>query len=189
MLEDEDGLSERGLSSSRRRYDDEEGEWKNEDPQNGSTIPCYMPAGSFWHKCTRAPDIQGCTIWKKLLWVKQGLLTLVGRRQISPWLFFESWKCSNMLSKASPLSPDYHSIYIGVPVPRGYRRKRRRRRSASSRDRASESERHYEQQERSDTDDGGHGCYESGNDNASRTSELPLGFPKKADGVLQHSLI
>ncbi|XP_021230787.1 electrogenic sodium bicarbonate cotransporter 4 isoform X3 [Numida meleagris] len=88
MLEDEDGLSERGLSSSRRRYDDEE---------------------------------------------------------------------------------DYHSIYIGVPVPRGYRRKRRRRRSASSRDRTSESERHYERQERSDTDDGGHGCYESGNDNASRT--------------------
>ncbi|NXG48869.1 S4A5 protein, partial [Psilopogon haemacephalus] len=88
MLEDEDGMSERGLSSSRRRYDDEE---------------------------------------------------------------------------------DYHSIYIGVPVPRGYRRKRRRRRSASSRDR-SESERHYERQERSDTDDGGgHGCYESGNDNASRT--------------------
>ncbi|OXB54080.1 hypothetical protein ASZ78_005592 [Callipepla squamata] len=88
MLEDEDGLSERGLSSSRRRYDDEE---------------------------------------------------------------------------------DYHSIYIGVPVPRGYRRKRRRRRSASSRDRTSESERHYERHERSDTDDGGHGCYESGNDNASRT--------------------
>ncbi|KAM6369739.1 electrogenic sodium bicarbonate cotransporter 4 isoform 3-T3 [Pluvialis apricaria] len=88
MLEDEDGMSERGLSSSRRRYDDEE---------------------------------------------------------------------------------DYHSIYIGVPVPRGYRRKRRRRRSASSRDRTSESERHYERQDRSDTDDGGHGCYESGNDNASRT--------------------
>ncbi|NWS50173.1 S4A5 protein, partial [Probosciger aterrimus] len=88
MLEDEDGMSERGLSSSRRRYDDEE---------------------------------------------------------------------------------DYHSIYIGVPVPRGYRRKRRRRRSASSRDRTSESERHYERQDHSDTDDGGHGCYESGNDNASRT--------------------
>ncbi|NWH17107.1 S4A5 protein, partial [Grus americana] len=88
MLEDEDGMSERGLSNSRRRYDDEE---------------------------------------------------------------------------------DYHSIYIGVPVPRGYRRKRRRRRSASSRDRTSESERHYERQDRSDTDDGGHGCYESGNDNASRT--------------------
>ncbi|KAK2513076.1 hypothetical protein Q9233_015706 [Columba guinea] len=88
MLEDEDGMSERGLSTSRRRYDDEE---------------------------------------------------------------------------------DYHSIYIGVPVPRGYRRKRRRRRSASSRDRASESERHYERHDRSDTDDGGHGCYESGNDNASRT--------------------
>lgn len=26
MLEDEDGMSERGLSTSRRRYDDEEGE-------------------------------------------------------------------------------------------------------------------------------------------------------------------
>ncbi|KAG9353542.1 hypothetical protein JZ751_011658, partial [Albula glossodonta] len=28
----------------------------------------------------------------------------------------------------------HHSIYIGVPVPRSYRRKRRRRRSESSRD-------------------------------------------------------
>ncbi|XP_010151897.1 PREDICTED: electrogenic sodium bicarbonate cotransporter 1-like [Eurypyga helias] len=108
MLEDEDGMSERGLSSSRRRYDDEE---------------------------------------------------------------------------------DYHSIYIGVPVPRGYRRKRRRRRSASSRDRTSESERQYERQDRSDTDDGGQGCYESGNDNASRTSESSLGFPKKQEGVSQHHLI
>uniref|UniRef100_A0A8C4JBV4 Anion exchange protein n=1 Tax=Dromaius novaehollandiae TaxID=8790 RepID=A0A8C4JBV4_DRONO len=43
-----------------------------------------------------------------------------------------------------PPSPDYHSIYIGVPVPRGYRRKRRRRRSASSRDGHSGSERPYE---------------------------------------------
>lgn len=69
-----------------------------------------------------------------------------------------------------------------MPVPRGYRRKRRRRRSASSRDRTSESERHYERQERSDTDDGGHGCYESGNDNASRTSELSSGYPRKQEG-------
>lgn len=30
----------------------------------------------------------------------------------------------------SRLSPDHQSIYIGVPVPRGYRRKRRRRRSS-----------------------------------------------------------
>ncbi|NXM76702.1 S4A5 protein, partial [Serilophus lunatus] len=89
MLEDEDGMSERGLGSSRRRYEDEE---------------------------------------------------------------------------------DYHSIYIGVPVPRGYRRKRRRRRSpSSSRDRTSGSERHLERHDPSDTDDGGQGCYESGNDNASRT--------------------
>lgn len=51
----------------------------------------------------------------------------------------------------------------------------------------SESERHYERQDRSDTDDGGQGCYESGNDNASRTSELPSGFPKKREGV--HSVI
>ncbi|TRZ09585.1 hypothetical protein HGM15179_017526 [Zosterops borbonicus] len=56
MLEDEDGMSERGLGGSRRRFEDEE---------------------------------------------------------------------------------DYHSIYIGVPVPRGFRRKRRRRRSpSSSRDRS-----------------------------------------------------
>ncbi|NXH90149.1 S4A5 protein, partial [Edolisoma coerulescens] len=89
MLEDEDGMSERGLSGSRRRFEDEE---------------------------------------------------------------------------------DYHSIYIGVPVPRGYRRKRRRRRSpGSSRDRTSESERHFGRPEHSDTDDGGQGWAESGNDNASRT--------------------
>uniref|UniRef100_A0A8C4J9F1 Anion exchange protein n=1 Tax=Dromaius novaehollandiae TaxID=8790 RepID=A0A8C4J9F1_DRONO len=56
-----------------------------------------------------------------------------------------------------PPSPDYHSIYIGVPVPRGYRRKRRRRRSASSRDGHSGSERPYERPDRSDTDDGGGG--------------------------------
>lgn len=31
---------------------------------------------------------------------------------------------------ATFLSPDHQSIYIGVPVPRGYRRKRRRRRSS-----------------------------------------------------------
>ncbi|NXH44281.1 S4A5 protein, partial [Dicaeum eximium] len=88
MLEDEDGMSERGLSGSRRRFEDEE---------------------------------------------------------------------------------DYHSIYIGVPVPRGFRRKRRRRRSpGSSRDR-SESERHFGHREPSDTDDGGQGWPESGNDNTSRT--------------------
>ncbi|NXB04586.1 S4A5 protein, partial [Cnemophilus loriae] len=89
MLDDEDGMSERGLSGSRRRFEDEE---------------------------------------------------------------------------------DYHSIYIGVPVPRGYRRKRRRRRSpGSSRDRTSESERHFGRHEHSDTDDGGQGWAESANDNASRT--------------------
>ncbi|NXO10377.1 S4A5 protein, partial [Oriolus oriolus] len=89
MLEDEDGLSERGLGGSRRRFEDEE---------------------------------------------------------------------------------DYHSIYIGVPVPRGYRRKRRRRRSpGSSRDRTSESERHFGRPEHSDTDDGGQAWPEGGNDNASRT--------------------
>ncbi|XP_041879090.1 electrogenic sodium bicarbonate cotransporter 4 isoform X1 [Corvus kubaryi] len=89
MLEDEDGMSERGLGGSRRRFEDEE---------------------------------------------------------------------------------DYHSIYIGVPVPHGYRRKRRRRRSpGSSRDRTSESERHFGRPEHSDTDDGGQGWAESGNDNASRT--------------------
>ncbi|KAG2468813.1 S4A5 protein, partial [Polypterus senegalus] len=53
---------------------------------------------------------------------------------------------------------DHHSIYIGVPVPRGYRRKRRRRRSTSSRD-ISEVDReiHYERERhnRSDTDEGG----------------------------------
>ncbi|NWT33685.1 S4A5 protein, partial [Cardinalis cardinalis] len=87
MLEDEDGMSERGLGGSRRRFEDEE---------------------------------------------------------------------------------DYHSIYIGVPVPRGFRRKRRRRRSPGlSRDRSG-SERHFGPREPSDTDEG-QGWPESGNDNASRT--------------------
>ncbi|NXO92993.1 S4A5 protein, partial [Certhia brachydactyla] len=64
---------------------------------------------------------------------------------------------------------DYHSIYIGVPVPRGFRRKRRRRRSpGSSRDRSG-SERHFGNRDPSDTDEGGQGWPESGNDNASRT--------------------
>lgn len=66
---------------------------------------------------------------------------------------------------------DYHSIYIGVPVPRGYRRKRRRRKSTSSRDKSCENERHYEQQDESDTDEGGQLCYDNGMDNASRTSK------------------
>uniref|UniRef100_A0ACB8EZV7 Uncharacterized protein n=1 Tax=Sphaerodactylus townsendi TaxID=933632 RepID=A0ACB8EZV7_9SAUR len=89
MLDEDDGMSERGLSTSRMRYDDEE---------------------------------------------------------------------------------DYHSIYIGVPVPRGYRRKRRRRRSSSSRN--GEAESNYERQDRSDTDEGGGRIsYEDGNGSASRTSE------------------
>ncbi|XP_042715214.1 electrogenic sodium bicarbonate cotransporter 4 isoform X4 [Chrysemys picta bellii] len=88
MMDEDDGLSERGLSNSRKRYDDDE---------------------------------------------------------------------------------DYHSIYIGVPMPRGYRRKRRRRRSTSSRDKTSENERLYERQDRSDTDEGGQASYDNGNDNASRT--------------------
>ncbi|KAF7236693.1 Electrogenic sodium bicarbonate cotransporter 4 [Varanus komodoensis] len=64
---------------------------------------------------------------------------------------------------------DYHSIYIGVPVPRGYRRKRRRRRSASRRDKDGEGEVHFEQPDRWEPEDGGRTGYESGNDNASRT--------------------
>ncbi|XP_041327127.1 tetraspanin-15-like [Pyrgilauda ruficollis] len=87
MLEDEDGMSERGLGGSRRRFEDEE---------------------------------------------------------------------------------DYHSIYIGVPVPRGFRRKRRRRRSPGSSRERSGSERHFGPREPSDTDEG-QGWPESGNDNASRT--------------------
>ncbi|KAM4748290.1 electrogenic sodium bicarbonate cotransporter 4 isoform 1-T1 [Rhinophrynus dorsalis] len=65
---------------------------------------------------------------------------------------------------------DYHSIYIGVPAPRGYRRKRRRRRSLSSRDRSSENDKHYcRDDEHSDTDEGGRLNYDSENYNISRT--------------------
>ncbi|XP_040198108.1 LOW QUALITY PROTEIN: electrogenic sodium bicarbonate cotransporter 4 [Rana temporaria] len=64
---------------------------------------------------------------------------------------------------------DYHSIYIGVPAPRSYRRKRRRRRSLSSRDRSSENEKHYEKDEHSETDEGGRLSYDNDNYNISRT--------------------
>ncbi|RMB91070.1 hypothetical protein DUI87_32668 [Hirundo rustica rustica] len=67
------------------------------------------------------------------------------------------------------MEEDFHSIYIGVPVPRGFRRKRRRRRSPGSSRERSESERHFGHREPSDTDDGGQGWPESANDNASRT--------------------
>ncbi|XP_069798739.1 electrogenic sodium bicarbonate cotransporter 4 isoform X2 [Dendropsophus ebraccatus] len=64
---------------------------------------------------------------------------------------------------------DYHSIYIGVPAPRSYRRKRRRRRSLSSRDRSSENEKHYGRDEHSDTDEGGRLNYDNDNYNINRT--------------------
>ncbi|KAG5834439.1 hypothetical protein ANANG_G00261520 [Anguilla anguilla] len=64
------------------------------------------------------------------------------------------------------LRQEHHSVYIGVPVPRSYRRKRRRRRSDSSREtgdgdreRRHESHRHQHQdrddRRRFDMDDGG----------------------------------
>ncbi|XP_018420341.1 PREDICTED: electrogenic sodium bicarbonate cotransporter 4 [Nanorana parkeri] len=64
---------------------------------------------------------------------------------------------------------DYHSIYIGVPAPRSYRRKRRRRRSLSSRDRSSENEKHYGKDDHSETDEGGRLSYDNENYNISRT--------------------
>ncbi|XP_066449112.1 electrogenic sodium bicarbonate cotransporter 4 [Eleutherodactylus coqui] len=64
---------------------------------------------------------------------------------------------------------DYHSIYIGVPAPRSYRRKRRRRRSLSSRDRSSENEKHYGRDEHSDTDEGGRLNYDDESYDISRT--------------------
>ncbi|XP_072258889.1 electrogenic sodium bicarbonate cotransporter 4 isoform X3 [Pyxicephalus adspersus] len=64
---------------------------------------------------------------------------------------------------------DYHSIYIGVPAPRSYRRKRRRRRSMSSRDRSSENEKHYGKDDHSETDDGGRLSFDNENYNISRT--------------------
>lgn len=64
---------------------------------------------------------------------------------------------------------DYHSIYIGVPAPRSYRRKRRRRRSLSSRDRSSENEKHYGRDEHSDTDEGGRLNYDNENYSINRT--------------------
>ncbi|KAG8440867.1 hypothetical protein GDO86_006559 [Hymenochirus boettgeri] len=64
---------------------------------------------------------------------------------------------------------DYHSIYIGVPAPRGYRRKRRRRRSLSSRERSSENEKHYGRDEHSDTDEGARLNFDSESLNISRT--------------------
>ncbi|XP_075457479.1 electrogenic sodium bicarbonate cotransporter 4 isoform X4 [Ascaphus truei] len=64
---------------------------------------------------------------------------------------------------------EFHSIYIGVPAPRSYRRKRRRRRSTSSRERSSENEKHYDREDRSDTDEGGRLNYDNENFPISRT--------------------
>ncbi|KAM4675805.1 uncharacterized protein O3C94_008410 [Discoglossus pictus] len=64
---------------------------------------------------------------------------------------------------------DYHSIYIGVPAPRSYRRKRRRRRSLSSRERSSENEKHYSRDEHSDTDEGGQVNYDNEDFTINRT--------------------
>ncbi|OCT89905.1 hypothetical protein XELAEV_18018519mg [Xenopus laevis] len=64
---------------------------------------------------------------------------------------------------------EYHSIYIGVPAPRSYRRKRRRRRSLSSRDRSSENEKHYARDEHSDTDEGGQLNFDNESFDISRT--------------------
>lgn len=41
-----------------------------------------------------------------------------------------SWPLAQRVVTDTFVSPDHQSIYIGVPVPRGYRRKRRRRRSS-----------------------------------------------------------
>ncbi|XP_068130994.1 electrogenic sodium bicarbonate cotransporter 4 isoform X3 [Hyperolius riggenbachi] len=64
---------------------------------------------------------------------------------------------------------DYHSIYIGVPAPRSYRRKRRQRRSISSRDRSSENEKHYGKDDQSDIEDGRRLSYDNESYNISRT--------------------
>nr|XP_029534879.1 electrogenic sodium bicarbonate cotransporter 1-like [Oncorhynchus nerka] len=50
---------------------------------------------------------------------------------------------------------DQQNIYIGVPVPRGYRRKRRRRRSAGGREAADKErgDRHYDHHRHHDHDD------------------------------------
>lgn len=62
MLEDEDGLSERGLSSSRRRYDDEEGERHSEHPRRVAAGPCRAPSvlgcGCFERKALQARNAQ-----------------------------------------------------------------------------------------------------------------------------------
>lgn len=55
------------------------------------------------------------------------------------------------------MSTDHQSIYIGVPVPRGYRRKRRRRRSSREasdmdRDRRYSHQRHQEHDRYRDID-------------------------------------
>uniref|UniRef100_A0A8C5M3G2 Anion exchange protein n=1 Tax=Leptobrachium leishanense TaxID=445787 RepID=A0A8C5M3G2_9ANUR len=64
---------------------------------------------------------------------------------------------------------DFHSIYIGVPAPRSYRRKRRRRRSLSSRERSCENEKHYGRDEHSDTDEGGRMNFDNESYSISRT--------------------
>lgn len=75
MLEDEDGMSERGLSSSRRRYDDEEGERNLGGRPTGQRA---LPSGGL----VRPRPI------RDMGKAPGGVLSLVGRWQISPWLIF-----------------------------------------------------------------------------------------------------
>lgn len=67
----------------------------------------------------------------------------------------ESWQ--DGLNISTFASSDHQSIYIGVPVPRGYRRKRRRRRSSREasdmdRNRHSSQRRHHQDSRYRDVD-------------------------------------
>lgn len=75
--------------------------------------------------------------------------------------------CADWLS---PLA-DYHSIYIGLPMPHSDQKKRRKRRSSFSQDKNGERKRPSEQQIQLDTEEGRRTGDVSGNDPASRTSE------------------
>lgn len=81
MLEDEDGMSERGLSTSRRRYDDEEGE------RNLGGMPQTAAGSSLPADASDLPALGSPHPMHDVGKAPVDVLSPVGRWQISPWLF------------------------------------------------------------------------------------------------------
>uniref|UniRef100_UPI00398F686C electrogenic sodium bicarbonate cotransporter 4-like n=1 Tax=Pristiophorus japonicus TaxID=55135 RepID=UPI00398F686C len=68
--------------------------------------------------------------------------------------FIESGKGNSRRRYDDEEEGDQNAIYIGIPMPQGYRRKRRRRKFSTTRERSHEEEWYPKRQDRSDTDEG-----------------------------------